>query len=350
LQDSANYENGEIIESKLLVREASEKYIGYLEAATDHYMDALEDIERRCARQDDDAESIFQELTALNDSMLQICEQFENSVNDEAAVKAARIAFRDKTDPILSKSYGVNRARTWPQGYQGDYKTLEFAYRNTPMSEGIGYYFDKYMLSVTVAVAVRERIRKLAELLKTELINRQRPQVLNIACGSCREMHDIIPEIEKSSAHFKCIDLDSDALDFALNRLSNAGLSSGRAEFIQYNGLRMFDYDTAVSAFGMQDIIYSVGYFDYLPDDFLAKLLNALYLMLNPGGKLIAAFKDANRYRSQAYHWLVDWDGFLQRTQDDFDRLFRKANIPSNTLSMTRVRSGIIIFYTATKH
>jgi SAM-dependent methyltransferase len=350
VQDSLNYENEEINESKLLVREASEKYISYLEAATDQYMDALEDIERRCTKQDEDTDSIFQELTVLNDSMLQICEQFENSVNDEAAIKAERVAFRDKTDPILSKSYGVNRARTWPQGYQGDYKTLEFAYRNTPMSEGIGYYLDKYMLSVTVAVAVRERMRKLAELLKTEMINRQQPKVLNIACGSCREMHEIVPEIEKSRAHFKCIDLDSDALNFALNRLSYAGLSSERAEFIQYNALRLFDYETAVSAFGMQDIIYSVGYFDYLPDDFLVKLLNTLFLMLNPGGKLIAAFKDANRYRSQAYHWLVDWDGFLQRTQDDFERLFRQAEIPSSALSMTRVRSGVIIFYTATKH
>ena len=350
MQDSLNYENEEINESKLLVREASEKYISYIEAATDQYMDALEDIERRCTKPDEDAESIFQDLTALNDSMLQICEQFENSVNDEAAIKAARIAFRDKTDAVLSKSYGVNRARTWPQGYQGDYITLEFAYRNTPMSEGIGYYLDKYMLSVTVAVAVRERIRKLAELLKTELINRQQPKVLNIACGSCREMHEIIPEIEKCKAHFKCIDLDSDALNFALNRLSYAGISANRAEFIQYNGLRMFDYETAVSAFGMQDIIYSVGYFDYLPDDFLAKLLNTLYLMLNPGGKLVAAFKDATRYRSQAYHWIVDWDGFLQRTQDDFERLCHKAEVPSRALSTTRVRSGIIIFYTATKH
>jgi SAM-dependent methyltransferase len=350
VQDSLNYENENINEPKLLVREASEKYISYLEVATDQYMDALEDIERRCTKPDADTESIFQEITALNESMLQVCEQFENSVNDEAAIKAERIAFRDKTDPILSKSYCINRARTWPQGYQGDYKTLELAYRNTPMSEGIGYYLDKYLLSSTVAVAVRERMRKLAELLKAEMINRQSPKVLDIACGSCREMHEIVPEIEKAGAHFKCIDLDSEALDFALNRLSYAGLSPERAEFIQYNALRMFDHETAVSAFGTQDIIYSVGYFDYLTDDFLVKLLNSLYLMLNPGGKLIAAFKDANRYRPQAYHWLVNWDGFLQRTQDDFDRLFRKAEIPNSALSMTRVRSGIIIFYTATKH
>jgi SAM-dependent methyltransferase len=349
VQNSWNYENEEINESKLLVREASEKYISYLEAAADQYMDALKDIERRCTKKDEDTDNIYQELTVLSDSMLQVCEQFEDYVNDEAAIKTAQVAFRDKTEPIISKSYGASRVRTWPQGYQGDYKTIEFLYRNTPMSEGIGYYIDKYVLSATLAVGVRERMRKLADLLKAEMINRQHPMVLDIACGSCRELHEIVPEIEKAKAHFKCIDLDSDALDFALNRLSYAGLSADRAEFIQYNALRMFDYETAESAFGMQDIIYSVGYFDYLADDFLMKLLRTLYMLLKPGGKLIAAFKDANRYRSQLYHWFADWDGFLQRTEDDFEVLFRRAEIPSSALSMTRVKSGSIIFYIATK-
>jgi extracellular factor (EF) 3-hydroxypalmitic acid methyl ester biosynthesis protein len=350
VQNSWSYEDEAIDEKTLLVSEENEKYISYLEAATDRYVARLRDIEYMCAKQDGDAESVMQELTVLNESILQVCERFEKIVKNVAAIKSARVAFRDKTDPIVSKSYGGNRVRTWPQGYQGDYKTIEFLYKNTPMSEGIGYYLDKYMLSSTLGVGVRERMLKLAELLKTELIDRQYPKVLNIACGPCREMHEIVPEIEKAGAHFKCIDLDSEALDFALNRLSYAGLSPDRAEFIQYNALRLFDYETAVSAFGVQDIIYSVGYFDYLANDFLAKLLNTLYLMLNPGGKLIAAFKDATRYRSQVYHWFADWDGFLQRTPDDFERLFRQAEIPGSALSMTRVKSGSIIFYTATKY
>lgn len=349
MQSSWSYEHEGISEKSLLVSEENEKFIGYLEATTDQYMDLLENIERKCAKPDVDTESTFQELMSLNESMLQVFEQFENLVKDKATIKAAQVAFRDKTNPILSKSYGVNRARTWPQGYQGDYKTLEFLYRNTPMSEGIGYYFDKFVLSAPLAAGVKERIQKLAELLKTELMYRHSPRVLDIACGSCRELHEIVPEIEQSGAHFKCIDFDSDALDFALNRLSYAGLSSDRAEFIQYNALRLFDYETAMSAFGMQDIIYSVGYFDYLTDEFLVKMLNTLYKILAPGGKLIAAFKDAARYQPQGYHWFTDWDGFLQRTQYDFERLLAQAEIPRDALSMARVNSGVIIFYTATK-
>jgi SAM-dependent methyltransferase len=349
MESSWSYENEGINEQTLLVSEENDKYISYLEATTDQYIDALKNIERKCVQRTEDSDSILQELTVLNESMLQVFERFEKLANDRAAIKAAQVAFRDKTQPILSKSYSVNRARTWPRGYQGDYKTLEFAYRKTPMSEGLGYYFDKYMLSTSIAVGVKERLHKLAALLKTELITRQSPKVLNIACGPCREMHEIVGEIEQSGAHFQCIDFDPEALDFALNRLSYAGLSTVRAEFIQYNALRLFDLETAVSAFGMQDIIYSVGYFDYLTDDFLVKMLKTLYQLLNPGGKLIAAFKDADRYRPQAYHWLVDWDGFLQRTQPDFERILEQAEIPANALSMTRVNSGVIIFYSAVK-
>jgi cyclopropane fatty-acyl-phospholipid synthase-like methyltransferase len=143
--------------------------------------------------------------------------------------------------------------------------------------------------------------------------------------------------------------LDTNALDFALDRFAYAGLSSDHADVVQYNALRMFDNEMAQNEFGMQDVIYSIGFFDYLPNDFLVKMFNSLYTMLNPGGKLIAAFKDATLYRPEFFHWLVDWDGFLQRTENDFERVLRDANIPDNAVSRTRIDSSPIVFYTATK-
>jgi hypothetical protein len=78
-------------------------------------------------------------------------------------------------------------------------------------------------------------------------------------------------------------------------------------------------------------------------------MLGALYNMLNPGGKLIASFKDANRYRHQDYHWIVDWDGFLQRTEEDFMGIFSDAQIPFSAISESREETGIIVFYVITK-
>jgi SAM-dependent methyltransferase len=349
MQNALMYQNVKMKEDSLVVGEERARSIGSLFTATERYMGQMRELDRRCLSQTVYAESIYNELASVNDSMLESCARFEKEVNDKFIIKAAQADFREKTNPILSKSYCINRARTWPQGHQGDYQTLEIAYRNAPMSQGIGYYLDKYFLSSSLGVAVRERIIKLRDLLREELMNRQKPKVLDIACGSCREVSELALEIKTSAAKFTCTDSDADALKFAHNRLSYTGLSSDRVEFIKYNALRMFDYDSARAEFGMQDIIYSVGFFDYLPDEFLEKLLNTLYMLLNPGGKLIMAFKDANRYRPQDYHWLVEWDGFFQRVENDFDRVLRGAEIPTSALSVTRNETGSIIFYTAAK-
>ena len=349
MQDSLMYQGKAIQEHAGLIQERPRTYVEALDAKIERYIAKLNDFEMRCSLPDADKEALLAEITGLTDSMIQACAQFEQEVNDPLAIKQAQVYFREKTHPILSKSYFVNRARTWPQGHQGDYLTLELAYKNKPMSTGIGSYMDTYALSSEIAVGVRDRISTMRELLRAELISRSKPKVLDVACGSCREVFELAHEIKASGAKFTCVDLDPAALDFALDRFAYAGLSEEHTELIQYNALRMFDIETAQTEFGMQDIIYSIGFFDYLPDDFLVKLLSSLYRLLNPGGKLFVAFKDAERYRPQVFHWLVDWDGFLQRTEKDFLKIFQDADIPSSALSMTRVDSGAIVFYSITK-
>lgn len=331
------------------VGEEQEKYTLILGQAIERYVEELRTIERRIASGVIEEDAVLREIVSLNDGILKICAQFEQEVKDETVIKATRSYFRKRTHTILSKSYAINRIRTWPQGYQGDHLTLEAAYRNTPMSEGIGYYLDKYILDWTLAHALRGRLERLTELLREELSTRENPKVLDIACGSCREVTMLVSDIKKSKAQYTCVDLDGDALDFAVNRLAPSDLVPEQIKLTKYNALRMFDLDIARAEFGQQDIIYSVGYFDYLPDDFLVKLLRSLYALLNPGGKLIAAFKDADRYRSQEYHWIADWDGFLQRTEKDFERILSEAGIPATAMTMTRDRTGVIIFYGATK-
>ncbi|MEW6417847.1 MAG: class I SAM-dependent methyltransferase [Nitrospirota bacterium] len=342
----------EIKENALFIGEERERYTKYLAKATELFNKKLEDIEKRCYDPTENPEELLKATEKAINEVLYICEEFEQMVKDKDIIRDARIEFREKTNPILSKSYCINRTRTWPQGHQGDYKTLEGVYRNIPLSEGIGYFLDLYMLNVSLAHAVRNRIKKLKEILRNELRDRQKPSVLNIACGSCREVFELAPEIEKSGAKFTCIDLDNDALSFAANRLSYTSISplaSNQVNLRKYNALRMFDDELNMNEFGKQDIIYSVGFFDYLPSDFLVNMLGALYKLLNPGGKLIASFKDATRYRHQAFHWIVDWDGFLQRNEEDFRSIFSDAEIPDSAITEMREDSGVIVFYVITK-
>ncbi len=324
------------------------KYVDILDEATDLFIKRLEEIEKICLNKNENPQDL---LKAIEDAISEIrlaYVQFEENVKDKDIIRDARIRFREKTNHIISKSYFMNRARTWPQGYQGDYKMLEGMYRNTPLSEGIGYYLDLAFLRAQLTVAVRKRIEKLKNILRDELLTRNSPDVLNIACGSCREVFELASEIETSSAKFICIDFDNDALSFAVNRLSYTNISpisSNQVILRKYNALRMFDHELNMIEFGNQDIIYSVGFFDYLESNFLSKVLNALYLLLKSKGILIVAFKDADRYIGPDYHWIVDWDGFIQRSESDFRDILFKAQIPDSSIIETRDDTGMIIFY-----
>jgi cyclopropane fatty-acyl-phospholipid synthase-like methyltransferase len=328
------------------------KQIKHLDETTDIFLKQLEEIEKRCTNTEENpAELLKATLNAFND-ILKVCETFEKEVQDKDIIHDAQVRFREKTNNILSKSYLINRARTWPQGYQGDYKMLESIYRNTPLSEGLGYFLDVSTLNTSLSVAVRNRLKKLEDILRDELKRRTNPSVLNIACGSCREIFELATDIETSGSKFTCIDLDNDSLAFAANRLSYTNISpvsSSQVTLRKYNAIRMFDHELNMKEFGKQDIIYSVGFFDYLETDFLTRFLSACYNLLNPGGKLITSFKDAARYRHQEYHWIFDWDGFLQRNEEDFMNIFSDAHIPYNAISEVREESGIIVFYVITK-
>jgi extracellular factor (EF) 3-hydroxypalmitic acid methyl ester biosynthesis protein len=327
-------------------------YVEKLDEATDVFNARLATMEKRCQDPREDSDEILQATNNAIDDVLLSCAEFEESVGDKDIIRDARIRFREQTNPILSKSYLINRTRIWPQGQQGDYKTLELAYKNTPLSEGIGYYLDLYLLNSDLAPAVRNRIEKLRDILRDELSKRKKPSVLNIACGSCREVFELAKDIEESGARFTCIDLDDDALSFAANRLSYTNISpvsSNQVVLRKYNALRMFDHELNMSEFGNQDIIYSVGFFDYLQSDFLATLFRSLYALLNPGGLLITSFKDAARYRYHDYHWITDWDGFLQRTEDDFWKIFHESGFSDSAISESREESGVIVFYLVKK-
>lgn len=349
MQNAATYNQHPDKNTVVLVREKPAPCVELFNDQVDAYLERLRLFELKCTRRDADRQDLLDEITRLTDDMMEACGRYEQELKDPAQIKAARVAFRKKTDPILSKSYLINRCRTWPQGHQGDYMTLELAYKNMPMSEGIGYYLDKYLLSAKLASGIRQRREKLRDLLLAELLARTGPSVLDVACGSCREVFELSPEIKTSGALFTCVDIDSDALDFSRDRLAQTGILADHVQLITYNALRMFDPEMARAEFGTRDVIYSLGFFDYLPDDFLVKMLRSLYLMLNPGGVLIAAFKDAANYSPHIYHWLVYWDEFLQRHESDFVGLMREAGIPDKAVTAHGVDSGTIIFYTAVK-
>jgi SAM-dependent methyltransferase len=329
-----------------LVREA----IADLNVYIEQFNSMLSNIEKRCVDANADPGVLFHDTAKAIVGMRGGCQKFEQIVaHDPALLKRAQDHFRAKTSPFFRQSVLSNHARTWPLGYAGDYKLLEHTYRNTPLSSGIGYFLDLCFLSMTLGIAVRERLRTLGELLRIELKTRSKPRILNVACGSCRELFDIAPEFITSEASAICIDFDPNALKYASEQLSYASIAPERIKFTRYNAFKMVNHARNLTEFGNQDIIYSTGFFDYVNDEVLVRLLSAAYQLLSPGGRLIASFKDSRRYTTQEYHWFVKWDAFLQRTEKDSDDLFEQAGILRSNIRTLRDRSGVINFYIVTK-
>jgi hypothetical protein len=87
-----------------------------------------------------------------------------------------------------------------------------------------------------------------------------------------------------------------------------------------------------------------VGLCDYLSDRVLIPILKAWRESLAEGGVVYVAFKDAERYETPEYQWLVDWY-FLQRTEPDCRRLFAEAGYDMQRLALRRDITGVILNY-----
>jgi extracellular factor (EF) 3-hydroxypalmitic acid methyl ester biosynthesis protein len=317
--------------------------------AVEKFRREMDEIERLFASREENEGDLVREVTAAMHKICGVCRNLEDVAGVRSdLVKSKQEWFRREADPYFSQSHFINHAITWPRGYPGDYEVLEGLYRNMPLSSGIGYLLDLFFLNTTLAVAVKERLTTLREMLRRELMMRSRPRVLDIACGSCREVFETAPEIGSSGAEFTCIDFDSDSLSFSSDRLSYTNVLN-QIIFRKYNAIRMTNHERNVKEFDYQDIIYSTGLFDYLTNHILVRMIRALYKLTNPGGKIISSFKDCNRYRSQLYHWVTEWDAFYQRTEKDCMRLFEEAGIPDRELMMLRERSGVIVFFVIAK-
>ncbi len=332
--------------SECLDKHQAEQFAAWcsmLDTETSRFLSTMDELEAGIQNSLYEHDALLKKTHEAMEEMVSFCAKFERNVRDRELIVKKQDEFNNKTDYMLSKSYFMNRARVWPQGYQGDYKTLEGIYRNIPLSEGIGYYMDRYLLSFPLSRACRGRIRKAKEILGREFSKKKRQCFLDIGCGSCRDLFDMAKDLRDSDSKITCLDIDEDALRFSLDRLTYAGLGD-QMKFRKYNVVRMINRARNFREFGKQDIIYSAGVFNYLPDNIVPNLIDALYELLNPSGKLIIAFEDATRYRPQNCHWGLKWDALLQRTEVDCRALFEAAGFPGGALKIKRDETGVIMF------
>lgn len=251
------------------------------------------------------------------------------------------------------KSPIVKRAFEKPRGYPGDYLMLEIVYNNRPLAkDGMGFYFDKYFLSNPYAVAVRYRKDKLREILKNEIKQSalKTIKIFNIACGSCREIKELPAGIfQNKTVVFTNLDWDEEALDFSRIALKDLPANS-KCDFVKEDIMNLIKGAGTAKTFEKQDLVYSIGLIDYLPDRVLKLFMQYFYGLLKEKGKLVLTHKNKEKTFSPiAPDWFCNWK-FVPRTKEEAIKLFYNCGIKSFDLSTEVDEFNDIFYFTITKH
>jgi SAM-dependent methyltransferase len=201
--------------------------------------------------------------------------------------------------PYLMRSRFVERAYYKPKGYAGDFLMIEQVYRNQPEGDGkLGQLIDRWALDQVPARAVRARRRLLARLIheicRECAENGNSARLMNLACGSSRELFDVLGNCDFSEIiDAMCVDIDAEALQYA-NQHVNPGGHSASLRFMTENVIK-WAIGRVQHDFGPMDLIYSSGLCDYLDDRLLLRMIRRCFDQLKPGGKLIIGnFSTAN--------------------------------------------------------
>jgi extracellular factor (EF) 3-hydroxypalmitic acid methyl ester biosynthesis protein len=312
------------------------------------FTDALRDLEQRIdPSAEPTSDSLLQELTSCINQMLDACLDVESQIvaDDPSQLKEVQSRFREAIWPWFDKCWYMRHALAKPRGYAGDYEMLSSIYDGQVKARGLGGYFDRYFLNTTLARGVVARLALVRNFLLTEISRRSGDvYVLNVASGPCREFVGGFPTPPNTETIVTCVDNDELALDFSQNTVAPTLPDNVSLKFVRYNALRMTSAKSNIARFGYSDIIYSVGLYDYIPDQYLIPLLKGMRESLSDGGVVYVSFKDCRLYNKAEYQWLVDWY-FFQRTEEECTALFEKAGYEMQTMEMTRDTTGVIINY-----
>jgi extracellular factor (EF) 3-hydroxypalmitic acid methyl ester biosynthesis protein len=295
-----------------------------------------------------DCDATVESLTAAIDASLAVCAQLEKNLagSDPKELKEIQRRYRESIWPWFGKSWYMQRALAKPRGYPGDYELLTSIYDGMTRSQGLGGYLDRYFLGTTLGRAVCARMWSLRRFLLEEIALRGgRINILNVACGACREFSGGLATPAEADVSITCVDNDQQALDFVRDCVAPQ-TTGARIECIRHNALRMTSAASNIRRFGRSDIIYSVGLCDYIPDEFLIPLLQGWRESLADGGVVYVAFKDALLYDKTEYQWLTDWY-FFQRTEDHCRKLFEQAGYDMSAIETTRDATHVIINFIA---
>lgn len=303
-----------------------------------------------------ESQEVEKRLTTLTNDLLIKGNTLEGLV-DDISMKKIKQLFRELTGCWFYQSPIGKMSYEKPRGYPGDYELFEIIYNGKPLAKEktVGFYFDQYFLNNAYTQAVRTRKDKMKNILQDLIENSNSPclRLLNVACGPCREIRELLsdpPLASRAHVCFTGLDNDEGALKFSQSTLDKLKLPPDiTLRFLKENVLSLFRDSKYYNVIGKQDVIYILGLTEYLPDRIFKKLLHFLSQLLGDKGMLVITYKDKDiLFPSLPPDWLCDW-AFIKRSKDDLLNTAKGLGLDKYSLRIEKESTGTIFFLIFTK-
>ena len=258
-------------------------------------------------------------------------------------------------DIILCSEF-MERTNIKPRGYIGDSETMRMIYENEYRGKStFAKILYKYSLEHPGAQAVRNRrilVPKKIREIKNEFQEKNSGpfKFMSVACGPAYELHDIYSN-EDDIKFFHCtlLDQDDEAIQEASENIQAIEKRIGykiNATYLKESVRTMIRTKNITEIWGKFNYIYSMGLFDYLTPPVAKAVMEKMYSLLEPGGKLFVGnyhFENQSRWFMEYWH---DWVLYY-RTEDEFAALLKDTNAKDISIIFEDTRSQM--FLTATK-
>jgi extracellular factor (EF) 3-hydroxypalmitic acid methyl ester biosynthesis protein len=238
---------------------------------------------------------------ACEDRLMQHWRSLWRTANDVVRTvmndRESREATKEFTELVLTPEMRmgalIDRSYAKPLGYPGDFEIMNQVYDWRRVGS-TAYEMLVHRIGLEVSEFVKTRMevvrRQIGETTKREI---GRPaRILSLGSGPAREVELFLASAAAQSgrAEFTLIDQEQLALRYAHEKTYSHALKSQGRYSVRALNISFTDILRGISAMNslpQQDLIYSVGLFDYLTNRRATSLVRRLYEMLAPGGLLI---------------------------------------------------------------
>jgi extracellular factor (EF) 3-hydroxypalmitic acid methyl ester biosynthesis protein len=241
---------------------------------------------------------------------------------------------RDFILPTILQTETTSRFYTKPLGYAGDYVAIENIYNcREGGSTLIGKIVDRMHIEAQTALAVRNRkqliTNELCKFYQTmersdspSFLGNTSFNVLSIASGPAREIYDLYRRIDPKKVKTTLVDFDGEALDFCRKWIKENNWQN-HISTLQTSIMNLMVGRTPF-VIEPQNVVYSIGVIDYFQDKHVVKLLDYIYSILKPNGKVILGnFHKSNIFKEYMDN-IMEWK-LNHRSEDDMENLLLQS-------------------------